>query len=72
MSTKFGVIVDNKTIEIAHRFSMGDGKTGVSWLNDIAKLLPDSTPVVAINNSNQGVETVGDLRKILKKRKNSF
>jgi hypothetical protein len=33
------------------------------WLSDIAKLLPDETRVYALDNSQQGIYTIGDIKK---------
>lgn len=33
------------------------------WLSDLAKLLPDDTRVYALDNSQQGVYTIGDIKK---------
>jgi hypothetical protein len=33
------------------------------WLSDSAKLLPDDTRVYALDNSQQGIFTIGDIKK---------
>jgi hypothetical protein len=33
------------------------------WLSDIAKSLPDDTRVYALDNSQQGVFTIGDIKR---------
>jgi hypothetical protein len=33
------------------------------WLSDLAKLLPDDTRVYALDNSQQGIYTIGDIKK---------
>ena len=36
------------------------------WLSDLAKLLPDDTKVYALDNSQQGVYTIGDIKNLMK------
>lgn len=62
MSTTFAIEVNDKQVEIARRRGIGNGKVAIIWLNDLVELLPDETPVIPIDNSPQGVETLGDLR----------
>lgn len=59
MSTVFAVEVDgeDEPIEVAFR------SNGIRFTNPIAKLLPDNTPVIPLNNSAQGIYTIGDIRK---------
>ena len=67
MNTTFGVKIpkeqsldnEEKTIEIAFRNNNGKFR----WLNDLAKILPNDTPVIPLDNSAQGIFTVGDIRK---------
>jgi hypothetical protein len=33
------------------------------WLNDCAKKLPDETKVYALDNTQQGIYTIGDIKK---------
>ena len=35
------------------------------WLNPIAELLPDDIMVFATDNSQQGIYTIGDIKKFL-------
>ena len=39
--------------------SMGNSR----WLSSLAKLLPDDTRVYALDNSQQGIFTIGDIKK---------
>ena len=76
MSTTFAVInreVDGhcdksdrgaEKIEVAHRRGAGGGKVAITWLNPLAKIMPDDTPVEPLDNSPQGVDTIGDLKKL--------
>jgi hypothetical protein len=38
------------------------------WLNDFANKLPDDTKVYALDNSPQGIYTIGDIKKFLKEK----
>ena len=62
MSTTFAVEVGDKQIEVARRRGIGNGEVAIIWLNDLVEILPDEIVVVPIDNSAQGVETLGDLR----------
>ena len=37
------------------------------WLNDLAKSLPDETKVYALDNTQHGVYTIGDIKELMKK-----
>jgi len=57
MSTTFGVKTkDGDLVEVAFRSGT------IVWKNDIAYLLPDDTEVIAMDNSSQGIETIGDIK----------
>jgi hypothetical protein len=68
MSTTFGVkIPSTGEIEpIARRRGIGDGKVSIYFTNEIAELLPDDTEVEAMDNSPQGIFTIGDIKKAMK------
>jgi hypothetical protein len=36
------------------------------WLSDLAKSLPDDTRVYALDNTQQGIFTIGDIKKQMK------
>jgi hypothetical protein len=38
------------------------------WLNPLGELLPDNTKVYALDNTQQGVYTIGDIKKIMDKQ----
>ena len=40
---------------------------GVRWLDPLAQLLPDDTEVIAVDNSPQGIYTIGDIRERIEK-----
>jgi hypothetical protein len=68
MSTTFGVkIPSTGEIEpIARRVGIGNRKVNVYFTNEIAELLPDDTEVEAMDNSPQGIFTIGDIKKAMK------
>jgi len=41
------------------------------WLNDLAKSLPNETKVYALDNSQQGVYTIGDIKQLMKNGKSN-
>lgn len=71
MSTIFGVIVNEneEPVEIAHRYGTRSCKVAIDWLNPLAELLPDETPVIPLDNTAQGVFTIGDIKKTIQKNK---
>jgi len=61
MSTTFGVKIPgyDEIEEVAFR-------GGGLWVkNPVILLCPDETPLIAMDNTNQGIDTVGDLKKEL-------
>ena len=68
MSTTFGVkIPSTGEIEpIARRVGIGNGKVSVYFTNEIAELLHDDTEVEAMDNSPQGIFTIGDIKEKIK------
>ena len=65
MSTTFGVkIPSTGEIEpIARRVGIGNGKVSVYFTNPLAELLSDDTEVEAMDNSPQGIFTIGDIKE---------
>jgi hypothetical protein len=61
MSTTFGVQAGDELIPVARRNGIGDGRVGITFTNPLARLLPGDTPVVPMDNTAQGVETIDDL-----------
>ena len=61
MSTTFAVETSEDTIEVAFR------SNGMRFINKLAELLPDDTPVFPTDNTAQGVYTIGDVKKEIKK-----
>ena len=65
MSTTFGVAIKNNNkiedvVEVAFR------SNGMRFTNKLAQMLPDETPVIALDNSQQGVLTLGDINEEIK------
>ncbi len=72
MSTTFGIEIPSlfdegelEIVEIAFR-----GST-IRWKSAIARALPDETPVIPLDNSAQGIFTIGDIRKEIKEQEKS-
>ena len=57
---------DEDFVEVWFR-SMGNCR----WLNPLGELLPDDTKVYALDNTQQGVYTIGDIKKIMAKQDNN-
>lgn len=69
MSTTFAIEVGEKQVEVARRRGIGNGEVIIIWLNELVELLPDEIPVIPMDNTSQGVETLGDLRYLHKHHK---
>ena len=70
MSTTFGVKIkdgflgdDGVFAKVAFR------SNGIRFTNELAHLLPDDTPVIAMDNSQQGIFTIGDIKSEITKIK---
>lgn len=65
MSTTFGVKIPSSgdTIAVARRVGKGNGELMLFFTNHLAELLPDDTELVALDNSNQGINTIGDFKR---------
>ena len=57
MSTTFGVKTKDNVVEVAFR------SNGMRFINELAELLPDETEVIPLDNTAQGVYTIGDVKK---------
>tara|TARA_Y100001938_G_C8098358_1_gene439713 strand:+ start:928 stop:1206 length:279 start_codon:yes stop_codon:yes gene_type:complete len=74
MSTTFKVVNTNvegyckhcdrgaESYEVAHRRGVGGGESEITWTNELAKALPNNTKVIAVDNSQQGIYTIGDIK----------
>jgi len=71
MSTTFGVKIPStgEVEPIARRVGIGNGEVDIYFTNLLAEMLPDNIKVVAIDNSNQGIYTIGDIKNHLKETK---
>ena len=67
MSTTFGIEIEGEMTEIARRIK-GPNGAEMYFTNSLVEALPDETPVKAIDNTPQGIFTIGDIRKHLKKQ----
>ena len=63
MSTTFGVEIKDseELIKVAFR------SNGMRFINKLGHLLPDDTPVIAMDNSQQGAYTIGDIKVAITK-----
>lgn len=57
MSTTFGIVIRDEEIEIARRVNQR-----MYFTHPLAELLPNQQPVVALDNTPQGVYTIGDIK----------
>lgn len=63
MSTTFGIITKDKEVKVAFRTYKH-----IEWLDPLAHLLPDETKVEPMDNSAQGIFTIGDIKEYIKKQ----
>jgi len=66
MSTTFGVAIKNNNAEIEDVVEIAFRSNGMRFTNTLAQLLPDETPVIALDNTQQGVYTIGDIKERIK------
>jgi len=62
MSTTFAIRTNNGEVRDIARRVGGSNGASIVWLDAMAELLPVSTKVEAINNSPQGIFTIGDIK----------
>ncbi len=61
---------NNGVYKIAHRFYGGKKYGAIMYFTcPIAHLLPLDTPVIALDNTAQGIETIGDIIEHIKNQK---
>jgi hypothetical protein len=67
MSTTFGIIIPQtgQEIEVAFRTHY------VRWENPIAHLLPNETKVYPLDNTAQGIYTIGDIKEAINRTNNN-
>ena len=70
MSTTFGVRINRKiipTMATDEIVEVSFRSNGMRFTNELAHLLSDDTPVIALDNTPQGVYTIGDVKKEIEK-----
>ncbi len=65
MSTTFGAKIKRKKVEVALRHCKGGWGAFFEWKSETASLLPDNTSVFPMDNTAQGITTIGDIRKAI-------
>jgi hypothetical protein len=67
MSTTFGIVIPTtgEEIEVAFRTHR------VRWTNPLAHLLADDIKVEPLDNTAQGIYTIGDIRKAISENEQS-
>ena len=69
MSTTFGIKIGNKEIPIARRVGGPNGAI-MNFTTDWVDTMEDDKPVIPLDNSAQGIYTIGDIREHIKNQKN--
>jgi len=62
MSTRFGIRIPTTGEEIEVAFRSNE----IRFTNPLAHLLPNKTKVEPLNNTAQGIYTIGDIKKQIK------
>ena len=70
MSTTFGVRIPStgEIIEVARRVGIGNREVELTWTNELGEFLPNDTEVIAMDNSQQGINTAGDIHFQIRKQ----
>lgn len=68
MSTTFKVKLLSENDEELYEAVARRTSHGIMFTSPLASLLPDDLPVIAWDNSSQGIETIGDIKKQIKKQ----
>ena len=73
MSTTFGVKIPStgELVPVARRVGTGNNSVRLTWTESIAELLPNNLEVEAIDNSNQGINCIGDIKKHIEEQENN-
>ena len=62
MSTTFGIKLPNGNItKVAFKHGIGNNKVQIDISNPLVQLLPGETELIAVDNSNQGINTIKDM-----------
>ena len=73
MSTTFGVKIPStgEIVPIARRVGTGNNTVRLHWIEPLAELLPSGLGVEAMNNSNQGINCIGDIKSHIKEQEDN-
>ena len=63
MSTTFAVKVKYNNPALDDYVEVAFRSNGMRFINALAHLLPDDTPVIPLDNTAQGVHTIGDVKR---------
>ena len=63
MSTTFGVKTPEETMPVIVAYRNNGGS--MIWRNPLAAYLPDEMKVIPLDNTAQGIKTIGDIRKLI-------
>ncbi len=67
MSTTFAIKTNNGEMKnVARRVGAGGGKVNIYWTDSMAEMLPDDTVVEAVDNTPQGIFTIGDIKDAMR------
>ena len=84
MSTIFGIPIRKVDVELGNDDGIYDyidqtffediwfRGSNCRWLNPLGPLLPDDTRVYALDNGQQGIYTIGDIKKFIEQIKNEI
>lgn len=73
MSTTFGVKIPStgEIVPVARRVGTGNNTVRLTWTEPLAELLPNDLEVEAIDNSNQGINCIGDIKKRIEEQEDN-
>jgi len=67
MSTTFAVKTNNGEMkDVARRTGKAGGGISMYWTDSMAEMLPDDTIVEAVDNTPQGIFTIGDIKDAMR------
>ena len=69
MSTTFGIILPSGEERSIARRVGGSGGARMWFTDELAELLPENEPVEALDNTPQGIYTIGDIKNHIKNQK---
>lgn len=72
MSTTFGVRIYNADSEEHEFVEVAFRSNGIRWTNPLGELLPDKLEVTPLDNSAQGIYTIGDIKKEIQDLKTEY